>query len=253
MSDVEHVEAYYVENDKLSVIKYEDLVDNNIFKKAQSTALTDSSGCITLQVRTSKSGLRHFYELSKRTGGRREYFSRDSAAHDDRVDDLLKKLSAKDDRSMKLRNGKQGAYIHEYFLDLSDYTWDKEVHRIMSAEVAVRHDLYGAHPALRMSVHRPAIAIEVIDTHYPEDAAFDAMLAASANFPLVVIFDFVKKKNSFFSVEPDFVQMTRWTFYIRNGKVWHNGRERAEITTSKQLKIEYESLIERWANAAKNN
>jgi len=246
VTDVLHPYAYYFENDKLEDIYYEKLANNDIFEKAQSKTLTDSSGYITLQARPSKTGRRHFYEVAKQPGARTEYFSRDSAPHDTRVGDLLKKLKARNGLSMKIRNGKQGAYTYDFFLDLTGYNWDKEVHRIMSSEVAVRHDLYGAHPDLRMSVHRPAIAIEVIDTHYPEEKAFEAMLLATKNFPLVVIFDFVKKPNSFFSVEADFVQMTRWAFYIRNGKVWHNGRERSNITTPNRLKIECDELVKRW-------
>lgn len=98
-----------------------------------------------------------------------------------------------------------------------------------------------------MSVNRPWIAIEVINTHYPEEAAFSAMLAASRNYPLVVLFDFTAQWNTFVKVEKydKRLRIRPWTFYIKEGAVWQGGSP-TSINSSAEFKIELERMLSAW-------
>ena len=48
-----------------------------------------------------------------------------------------------------------------------------------------------------MSPRRPAVIIEVINTHYPEVAVLDALFVSTRQLPLVAVFDFVNRGSRF--------------------------------------------------------
>lgn len=71
---------------------------------------------------------------------------------------------------------------------LEDYLWDSEVHRITSSKSIVRHDIFGQNRNIAMSIFKPWVAIEIINTHYPSEDTFVEMINLSKNFPFVVFF-----------------------------------------------------------------
>jgi hypothetical protein len=161
-----------------------------------------------------------------------------SKKHDDRIDDLINDLKS-------VNTFKIGYYTFDknleekYFetlLSIKDYSWDKEVHRIISSDSRVIHDIFGAELSLSMSQKKPNIAIEVVKTHFPEKNTFEKLLKLSEEFPLLIIFDFTIKKNYYFQVKSD-ENLIRISHYICNGSLWDRDKE-LNITTQ-EYALEY--------------
>jgi len=135
---------------------------------------------------------------------------------------------------------------------LSDYRWGGEITRIMDEGTIVRHDIFGASSALSMSVRQPSIAIEVVKTHYPEEAAFATFIERSKREPFIVFFDVIRYKekaykNTFVKIDEVLRRICyrSYTFMIREGKVY-KGNSPTEIETSARLRIEIEKMLAGW-------
>ena len=151
------------------------------------------------------------------------YLQRDSSVHDDHVENLHAWLDGR--RSLSLAG-------HDVCLD--EYQWDKEVVRVLSSSVTVRHDLFG-HSGVHMSKRRPWIAIEVIDTHYPDEPVFEELLRLTKELPLIVLFDVVECSNTFWDFdETQHLLDVRYT--MRGGSVWWKNIQQKTVLTSAQLK-----------------
>lgn len=132
------------------------------------------------------------------------------------------------------------------------YQWGSEIHRILNETAIVRHDIFGQSNELGMSVNRPWIAIEVINTHFPEEEAFAAMLETTKRIPLLILFDFTSHKNRFLNVDKATNRLVYrpWTYLIRNGQLWR-GTSPTEITSSSLFKVSVEAMFKRWAEKKK--
>lgn len=233
-------------------IHAKDLNDPTVLERAKLTELFDESHQVTVSPRFSVNGTPHFY--AKSTGKRGFFRSKDNdPAHDSRVNQLCQSLQELGPWSLTMvRNEKKGnekamAYA-DAFKRLPEYSWGTEVSRILSSEVIVRHDIFGQPSELSMSIRQPWVAIEVVNTHFPEEAAFSAMLTASAQFPLIILFELTAYRNYFVAVNHSrkSLQYSNWTYLIQDGAVWQNGA-RTNITTSARLKIEVDGMLSRWA------
>lgn len=115
---------------------------------------------------------------------------------------------------------------------LVDYTWEEEVHRIVSSSRYIRHDLFGMKLEHRMSTMKPWVAIEVINHHHPEEAALRAMLQWSARVPLIVLFVHVDSEWAALvetrlpvAQQSISAMQIEARFYIENGKLHCLGTE----------------------------
>ncbi|MBR8035642.1 hypothetical protein [Burkholderia vietnamiensis] len=250
-SEVEHPVAYYVnEESQLCPIRVAELATKDGLEKAQSNALFNSSGDERLVVRIRKGYKPHYV----RTGppGRRVYAAEDNPVHNARVKHLFEHLTALSTWRFGLGEPSSDAkgkfrWRLEDVMRLRPYTWGKEAYRIIDDNTTVQHDIFGHSSEVAMSVMQPWLAIEVINTHYPEEESFRAMLETSAKLPFTVVFDFTAKPDKFLRVVPKIGALLygQYTFLIRNGAVYQ-GRELTKIKTSKQLKEQAIAMMRRF-------
>lgn len=248
MPDVEHrVAVFWDANGRRNSIRFEELEDDNKFADAKLLELYDESEQVRVYPRDgSAHRRRHFY--SESTGQRAFDGGEHNPAHDSRVADVLASLK-------RLKDGWSLAYQQvasesplPVFGPLPAYVWDAEVTRIVGPRACVRHDIYGDW-GIHMSVRRPAIAIEVVNTHYPEEATFEALLAQSAAIPLVVLFDFTRARRNQLVVvdeENQRVSLRSYTFSITDGSVWLGNERREDITTSARLRVAADKRYGSW-------
>ena len=193
----------------------------------------------------------HFFATGVR-GARGVYDGEDDPRHDARVDTLLRKLRS--ERMWRLGLGDtvskpNGGFDWELSnrIELPAYEWGNEVYRIVTRDAIVRHDLFGQAFNLHMSVNQPWVAIEVIHTHFPEEAAFAAMLELSERVPFYVLFDFTAVGDKFVRVEPELnaIIYRKWAYLIHDGHVW-KGDEKTDIRTSAALKVHILKQFKSW-------
>ncbi len=158
----------------------------------------------------------HFYSLSNRT---RRIIERleTSTLHHQRVEQVLTALQQQEFKFGYVDHKAEEGPEFITLFNSEQYTWSEEVVR-SRADIGWRHDIFGAQASHRLSDRCPWVAIEVIDSHFPEDRAFDAWLQLSLEFPCLVLFDFVKKWNYYFQVKDNC--QVRVIYYIYEGAVW---------------------------------
>ncbi|WP_454808322.1 hypothetical protein [Paraburkholderia fungorum] len=254
MADIEHPTAvYFDEVGKRFVVRAADLQDTEELALAKGRELYDASEQVRVAPRLSKNGVPHFYEIAPRT--RKVFTGEADPTHDRRVNDLHDRLQALDAWVLALttQRGPSGDYDYEEILRLPPYSWGTETHRILNANVIVRHDIFGQSQDLAMSIRRPWLAIEVVHTHFPEEEAFTAFLDTSKRFPLVVLFEHTARRNVFVKVDNKrgLLQISRWTYYIRDGFVWRGDRK-TNISTSAHLQVEFLKMLKGWDDYAKS-
>lgn len=249
MPDVRHKFAVYFDSNGVRrTIQAKDLSNPNILADAKLKELYDGSEQFRIAPRVGQDITAHFYELTSNPDARRPFLGEDDETHNKRVEQLRDDLVNLSDFSLVLKETeKAGGAIKEIF-KFPKYRWASEVHRILKSNAIVRHDIFGQSEELNMSIRRPWIAIEVIHTHYPEEETFTALKEASEHIPLIVLFDFTVKPNSFLRVSPsnNVIQIRPWTYYIRQGKIW-KGMEETKINSSARLKIDVDSVLDWWS------
>lgn len=249
--------AYRDETGKLFIIRAEELAKINILElarlKAKLSELFDETEQVRLTPHFGDVKVPHF--VSKHSLTRRLLQGKSDESHDARVNHLVGTLNGRDywDLGMlgpKKANNEPRDFSRDFVL--SEYEWDDEVQRIMDENTIVQHDVFGGTTKLSMSIRQPAIAIEVINTHYPEEEAFNAFLEKSKREPFIVFFDVIRYKgesynNTFLKVDPKLgrISYERYTFLVREGGVY-KGRKLTDIKTSTRLKIEIENMIDSW-------
>lgn len=224
--------AYYVDaNCKVQKIKAKDLEKTAVFEFALTQVLHDGTGQYRLWPRehSSETGKPHFQSREAAKGNRKTFKFEDDDEHNKRIEKVLKKLQARPDWTISVK--KYGATEPEITFDILNYAWGDEVHRIVSPEAFVRHDIFGQAPEIRMSILRPWLAIEVVNTHFPEEEAFSAFLELSGRFPFVVIFELTQKDNYFSRINASSGTIEP-IFWIYDGSVWKNANRRDDIKTS---------------------
>ncbi|MGG6270943.1 hypothetical protein ACQ4M3_42045 [Leptolyngbya sp. AN03gr2] len=163
----------------------------------------------------------HFYALSNRVPlvvDRQEALPR----HNERIKQLLMELQQPNLKFGYYDYTEDGRVFFTIFKS-EQYVWSQEVFRTHS-NIVWRHDIFGANAGHRLSEHTPWVAIEVIDTHFPEDRAFDAWLRLSSEFPCLVLFDFVEEENYYFHIIKT-TQQVRFIYYIYEGAVWKSRKQ----------------------------
>ncbi|WP_089527745.1 hypothetical protein [Pantoea ananatis] len=238
MSDLEHTKAIYYKDGELKTILPEDLTNPEILEIAKTEFLMDESESIRLRPRIQENKKPHFFSADSEK--KRIILNiENDPVHNLRIDEILGILKKNSKWKIMISFFRSNNLEIEPKFILEDYLWDKEVHRITSSEAIVRHDIFGQKKDISMSIFKPWIAIEVINTHYPSDTTFDEMINLSKNFPFMVLFDIIntKKKNYLLHIDSKSNQI-RPLLYIYNGSVWKGYKELKHVKTSATLKRE---------------
>ncbi len=244
---LEHEEAFYFANGQRHCIQAKDLRDKNTLELAKTVFLTDQEEQERLRPRVPKdiNKRSHFYAPDP-APKRRVSIRETNPLHDTWVDNLLKMLAGKNTWTVVIGRFVDGVLEREPRFILEKYLWGKEVHRICSPNLIVRHDLFSQSPMLAMSIFRPWVAIEVINTHFPDEPSFNAMRDLSQRTPLIVFFDVLRNGiNSYFLKVNDKTGEIIPLYYIYEGSVWKGSTERKDITTAMRLQIEIDADVER--------
>jgi len=233
--------VYYDRNAVRKKIYPEDLHDIEIRAFARSIFLINDSEEIRLYPRYRKDSP-HFYSLEEgtRTVSRGK---EDSNQHNERINELIETLN-EPSRTFDI-----GYFTFEEnqetqfnpLANLEGYTWGTEVNRYISPTSICRHDIFGQRLKLSQSSLFPSVAIEVIKSHYPDDAAFDGWISLSQVIPLLVTFDIVDKKNYFLKIDSENKQI-RIIYYIFDGSVWKNDNRRTDIISAGAFREELRQL-----------
>ncbi len=259
MADIEHPTAVYLDKatNERCVISAESLRDPKVLAHVRALALLDASEQVSVAPRFSSKGTPHFYATS--TGTRRVYGGERDAAHDKRTRELVDSLQPLEKWSIALKIRKQLStepreVAYEQELHLPKYQWGFEIHRILSETTIVRHDIFGQANELSMSRTRPWVAIEVINTHFPEEAAYSAFIETSRAVPLIVLFDFVEFQNRFVSVEQANARLVYrpWTYLIKEGCLW-KGANRLGLKNADEFEADAEKMLRRWRKQSQSS
>ncbi|MCU1795022.1 hypothetical protein [Pectobacterium polaris] len=229
--------AYFNEGTEIKEILAADLDKESVYLSAKSKILFDKTGYTLLRPRYCENKAHHFYSPNP-SDGRTVLYCEKNELHNNRINFLLKKITS----------GQKFTIGNSIFKDkkivgfsplavIDNYQWDTEIHRICNNKLTIRHDLFGQAKSLAMSIHRPWVAIEVINTHFPDEAAFSAMIELSKQVPFLVMFDFITEKAESYFINID-VGKGRITpvFYIYEGHVWYGDSINHNIESAEILK-----------------
>ncbi|MBD2465613.1 hypothetical protein H6G89_31980 [Oscillatoria sp. FACHB-1407] len=211
--------VYQPNGNSLKVVYPDQLHDPNVRAFLRTQELWDESQEYRLSIR-NRLNTPHFCSLSKTKRylrGREESSNR----HRSRVDELLTQLQ-KQNFLFGYNSFDDGNQTFVPLFRGKDYTWTKEVTRTLSSTAQWRHDVFGAELSHRHTERHPWVAIEVIDTHFPDDITMEAWLKISSELPYFILFDFVKRKNYFLKVNED-KQQVRVIYFIYDGAMWKSG------------------------------
>ncbi|GMV29142.1 MAG: hypothetical protein AMXMBFR59_12670 [Rhodanobacteraceae bacterium] len=174
-------------------------------------------------VNSSSKAAAYFSRVGERTptgaSTPRTYAFEKDPAHDDRVDDLLRMLN--NCKDLQLR---EGQFPEVKVATLNGYIWRKEVSRTYSRNGMVRHDIVGWNAAGTVSPTQPVVAIEVINTHWPEMRALEDVIAHSHACSFVVLFDFVGAKQKLMKFFGGADPFLKGIMYVANGSVQKLGK-----------------------------
>jgi len=233
-----HPVAYYRADGVQKPIKASELTDKDKLHLAKTELLTDKNETVRLWPKFCTEKRPHFYVLNS-ADKRRISECEIDPAHNERVEEILGKLNSCTVWKVVVNVYVDGKRERETRFSLDDYQWGDEVHRICSSELTIRHDLFGQSKLLSMSVFRPWVAIEVINSHYPDEQTFNEMLRLSRQMPLLVFFDVLSDNlhNYFLKVDNRSDEITP-LYYIYEGSMWKGGDRREDIDTTTRFQIE---------------
>lgn len=217
-----------------------DLHDLTKLAFARDQELFDETKQIRLYPRYRKDSP-HFYSLQN---VQRNIINRgeNSVEHKNRIDDLIDKLN-NNPKIFKIgyytfsNDSDDGKRQFNELASTKNYTWGKEITRFISENSICRHDIYGQQEILSQSSIHPSIAIEVIDSHYPDSKVINEWLELTKIIPLIITFDLVKKKNYYLQIKDNDYKVEeerntiRMVYYIFDGSVWKGSVRRTDIVS----------------------
>lgn len=235
---------YWDETGKRQCILAESLGSLQERTRAVENELFDADGITRLCLVDATTRRKHF-SLPKGSSGPRIVSTERTQEHDKRVHWLERDLQTFKSTWTLLLDAGAPDNVRRY--RLPPYAWGREVTRTLNAGFALRHDVYGARLSLQTSPLVPSVAIEVIDTHYPDEEAFAAMLHQSATSPHLVLFENLRRRGSFVKaqVKEKTLYSSKWSFVVRDGAVWHRG-QLTGITTAAAFQLSFNELLNRW-------
>lgn len=189
----------------------------------RATARTKELWCSDFEVRLYpryRPDAPHFFSRSSNRYIDKRKEKNDSP-HDERIENLLEQLN---DSNLKVGTlvFDEGESQFETLTSCDGYSWGGEVTRVLSQDVKCRHDIFGQPGGHNLVVGSPWVAIEVIDSHYPDEKTLEGMISLSARLPFLVLFDIVAEADYFFQIDEK-SKSIRVIYYISDGAVWKNG------------------------------
>lgn len=248
MQELEHpIAIYWDSQGNKHTIRAEELYNSATLELAKRVDLRDPSGQVSLSPRIVENKRPHFKAPADSIVRRVLGFEK-NPIHDQRIDFLLSELDVPE-QNWKLTESYYAdrELVTNELFKVSDYSWGKEIHRFVSVGAVARHDLFGQSQQIEMSIFRPWIAIEVINTHYPDEETFEALVELTRMFPFIVLFDCTDRKNYFLKVDSDSRTITT-RLYLRGGSIWSHGKPIA-TQSSAGLEIFAKSEIARLRKA----
>lgn len=220
--------TYQGANETWVTVHVDELQDLGYRSLLQDQELWDIDREYRLLIRSGP-GRPHFYSLTKRLRFPRSR-GETSKRHADRVKKLLEQLQSQH-YLFGYRTFENGTPIFNPLFNSKNYAWAKEVTRTLSGEIQWRHDLFGAEATHRHTERYPWIAIEVIDSHFPDEAVLETWLELSSRFPYFVVFDFVERRNYYLEVDQT-KQQVRVVYFIYDGSMWRSGAQWNKCTAT---------------------
>jgi len=247
MADVEHIIAVYWDvNGVRRTIHFEELADDDTFADAKGFELYDESEQVRVFPRDRSVGRRHFF--SESVVQRRFDRGENDPAHNARVDSILGALEKLDDGWSLAYQSVAATPPVTQFGPLPRYVWGAEVTRILNQDTSVRHDVFGDW-GIRMSTRLPSIAIEVVNSHFPAEQTFAALVKKSLETPLVVLFDFTwVSRNKILVVDEKSQKLIfrSYTFSIYDGTLWEGDVPCPGINTADRFEVAARRRYDGW-------
>lgn len=209
--------------DKTTIsINSKDLEDEGIRAKYKGERILDKTGEFLLFIR-SRGTSSHFYSRGNyrhNIRGRKNY----TEEHREKIQILLNFLNARD----RIR---VFCYYFEYdkkFLDtiisFKNYFFAKEVKQSVGKSSYFISDIYGISKTLNNSNREPNIAIEVIDTHFPDIKTFNYFRKVTKETPLIILFYYINHELKFNHMKNNNGENNngklRISHYIQDGSFW---------------------------------
>lgn len=209
---------YYSVDDERITVRSSELKDPKTLASLDKVELWEDSETERLTT-VNREGSPHFRGLPSFVGGR-VLFSEETSEHNERVSSELENLHSNQKVEFNYYTNPREK-ITEPILNIRDYQWEKEVTKYYTNEVSLRHDIYGVSKRLNTSIKQPEVVIEVVDSSFLSEEAFNLLLRKTEHYPLVVFFVFLSNKgdNYFNKFEENKLRVSCW---MQNGKFHFN-------------------------------
>ena len=219
----------HLENNEYVTITQNQLEDEGIRTKYKGKKILDRKKENLLHIR-SRGKSSHFFSRGKSRKNIREK-KEYSENHKNKIEILYNFLNNRD----RVRICNYVFYQNEKYLDtifsFNDYIFSKEVKQSLSKTDYFISDIFGINKKLHNTNTKPNIAIEVIDSHFPDIKTFNFFRKISEETPLIILFYYLEFEpiiNSMFNNTGNTNNgKLRISHYIQDGSFWI-GDERIE-------------------------
>jgi len=250
MSNVDHPVAVYIVGVKAIEIKQKDIADEQEMKDEKDWVLTKTADEMSAARNLFTPDLRSRLEFRNAAiNGKRnpcfalvpskvtrnlvlpaEYPTFRDDRHDFRVTQLCDQLNSRKAWDVKVGDFKNERTI----LELNGYVWTTETTRIYRRRGGiVRHDIVGQQPGNRLLSSCPAVAIEVVNTHWLAQQSMNDMLFESRKSTLLVFFDLLEKFGAALKIF-DELGVIKPAMYFDGGRVCRDEVERRVLKSPSQ-------------------
>lgn len=216
---MKHDKAIYYSVDLVKItVPSSKLQEPKTLAALDKVELWDESETIRLTT-VNREGSPHFRQHATNAGSR-VVFSEETSEHSLRLSSELENLQKNPKVEFNYYTNPKEK-ITAPILKIQDYHWQSDVTKYYAEDVALRHDIFGISKRLITSVKQPEVAIEIIDSSFLNEEAFNEVLRKTEEYPLVVLFVFLSNKgdNYFNKFEGNKLRVSCW---IEKGKFHFN-------------------------------
>ena len=234
-----------VENNTLIKVTRKQLEDEGIRTRYKGKTIIDETKSFRLYIR-SRGKSSHFYSRGK---SRKNISSKKyrNEKHLEKINILFNFLNARDRVRICTyywEYGKPKPELETIF-SFKNYYFAKEVKQSLSSQHYFIADIFGVSKSLNKTEKEPLLAIEVIDTHFPDIKTFNYYRQITKQQPLIVVFYYLEYElilNHMFKNSGDNNNgKLRISHYIQDGSFWV-GDERIEDKSYSNIKTYKEKI-----------
>ncbi|KZS39736.1 hypothetical protein AWE51_08780 [Aquimarina aggregata] len=219
---------YYSTNGHRIEVKASELKVKEILASLDKVILYDASETVRLTT-VNHSMTPHFRTIPEHIN--RIVFNNESEEHDHKIEEELENLRNENTLQVYYYNNLKEK-TKTKIIRLDEYIWSSEVTRFYRYDLILRHDIIGIKKELNISVKQPEICIEVIDTSFLSEEAFNSLLYKSAEVPFIIFFVFVANGGNYFNTIEN--NNFRVSCFIKDGK-FHYGKNKIRAFTNEHL------------------